>query len=25
MSPSRDDVGRRTSIETHEVAVDVRA
>jgi hypothetical protein len=25
MSPSRDDVGRRTSVETYEVAVDVRA
>ena len=24
MSPSRDDVGRRTSVETYEVAVDVR-
>jgi len=25
MSPSSDDVGKRTSVETYEVAVDVRA
>jgi hypothetical protein len=25
MSPSRDDVGRRTSVESYEVAVDIRA